>query len=146
MQRHRWAIDVIWLLTVHLCPVGPRVLDTCSLNIRAIHIREDYGTPLSQSLISSYFLGPQTSLKFCLLSCTYAMLLLYLRLCEEHAVLFRIGTRFRGVDKPSHTFGFPVVHSRIPSTLRPSRSLPTPLRILLKGWPPEIILNPVIVQ
>src|SRR3954463_9075586 len=111
-QRHRWAIDVIWLLTVHLCPVGPRVLDTCSLNIRAIHIREDYGTPLSQSLIQSYFLGPQTSLRFYLLSCTYAMLLLYLRLCEEHTVLFRIVARFRGVDKPSHTFGFPVVHSR----------------------------------
>src|SRR3954465_14003018 len=109
-QRHRWAIDVIWLLTVHLCPVGPRVLDTCSLNIRAIHIREDYGTPLSQSLIPSYFLGPQTSLRFYLRSCTYAMLLLYLRLCEEHTVLFRIVTRLRGIDKPS--FGFPVAYSR----------------------------------
>src|SRR3954467_14861839 len=73
-QRHRWAIDVIWLLTVHLCPIGPRVLDTCSLNIRAIHIRDDYGTPLSQILIHSYFLGPQTSLRFYLRSCTYAML------------------------------------------------------------------------
>ena len=58
----------------HLCPVGPRVLDTCSLNIRAIHIREALWTPLSQSLIHSYFLGPQTSLRFYLLSCTYAML------------------------------------------------------------------------
>ena len=96
----------------HLCPVGPRVLDSCSLNIRAIHIREAYGTPLSQSLIQSYFLGPQTSLRFYLLSCTYAMLLLYLRLCEEHTVLFRIVARFRGVDKPSHTFGFPVIYSR----------------------------------
>src|SRR3954469_6384206 len=112
MQRHRWTIDVIWLLTVHLCLVGPRVLDTCSLNIRAIHIREDYGTPLSQSLIHSYFLGPQTSLRFYLLSCTYAMLLLYLRLCEEHTVLFRIVTSLRGIDKLS--FGFPVVHSRPP--------------------------------
>ena len=111
MQRHRWAIDVIWFLTVHLCPVGPRVLDTCSLIYRAIHIREVYGTPLSQSLIQSYFLGPQTSLRFYLRSCTYAMLLLYLRLCEEHTVLFRSGTRFRGVDKPSHIFGFPVVYS-----------------------------------
>src|SRR3954471_8781877 len=73
----------------HLCPVGPRVLDSCSLIIRAIHIREAYGTPLSQSLIPSYFLGPQTSSRFYLLSCTYAMLLFYLRLCEEHTVLFR---------------------------------------------------------
>ena len=62
-QRHRWAIDVIWLLTVHLCPVGPRVLDTCSLIYRAIHIRGVWA-PLSQSLIQSYFLGPQTSLRF----------------------------------------------------------------------------------
>ena len=40
------------------------------------------------------------------------MLLLYLRLCKEHTVLFRIVARFRRIDKPSHTFGFPVVHSR----------------------------------
>src|SRR3954462_3844409 len=73
-QRHGWAIDVVWLLTVHLCLVGPRVLDTCSLNIRDIHIREAYGTPLSQSLIHSYFLGPQTTLRFYLRSGTYAML------------------------------------------------------------------------
>src|SRR3954468_8396960 len=86
-----------------------RVLDSCSLIIRAIHIREAYGTPLSQSLIPSYFLGPQTSLRFYLLSCTYAMLLFYLRLCEEHTVLFRAAECFRGIDNPS--FGFPVVYS-----------------------------------
>ena len=74
----------------------------------------NYGTPLSQSLIHSYFLGPQTSLRFYLRSCTYTMILLYLRLCEEHTVLFRIVARFRGVDKPSHTFGFPVAYSRPP--------------------------------
>src|SRR4051812_30604113 len=50
------------VLPAHLCPVRPRVLDSCSLIYRAIHIREVYGTPLSQSLIPSYFLGPQTSL------------------------------------------------------------------------------------
>src|SRR3954467_14435991 len=93
----------------HLCPVGPRVLDSCSLIIRAIHIREAYGTPLSQSLIPSYFLGPQTSLRFYLLSCTYAMLLFYLRLCGGHTVLFRAAECFRGIDNPS--FGFPVVYS-----------------------------------
>src|SRR3954470_23886144 len=94
----------------HLCPVRPRVLDSCSLIIRAIHIREDYGTPLSQSLIPSYFLGPQTSLRFyyypVLMPCFTALL----RLCEEHTVLFRIVAQFRGIDKPS--FGFPVVYSR----------------------------------
>ena len=44
-QMHRWEIDVIWLLTVHLCPVGLRVLDTCSLIYRAIHIRGIMGPP-----------------------------------------------------------------------------------------------------
>src|SRR3954470_9809641 len=63
-QRHRWVLDNIWFPTAHLCPVGPRVLDTCSLIYHAIHIQEDYGTPLSQSMIHSYFLGPQTSLRF----------------------------------------------------------------------------------
>ena len=82
-------IDNSWFPNTHLCPVGPRVLDTCSLIYRTIHIQEVYGTPLSQSLIQSYFLGPQTSLRFYLRSCTYAMLLLYLRLCKEHTVLFR---------------------------------------------------------
>src|SRR3954468_8388217 len=91
-QRHRWAIDVIWLLTVHLCPVGPRVLDTCSLNIHAIHIREDYGTPLSQSLIHSYFLGPQTSLRFYLRSCTYAMLYCFIYDCAR-STLYCLGKR-----------------------------------------------------
>src|SRR4051812_24298995 len=66
----------------HLCPVGPRVLDSCSVIIRAIHIREAYGTLLSQSLIRSYFLGPQTSLRIYLLSCTYAMLYCLFKLCD----------------------------------------------------------------
>ena len=74
MQRHRWTIDVIWFLTVHLCPVGPRVLDTCSLTICTIHIREALWTPLSQSLIRFYLLGTQSSLGLYLRSCTYAML------------------------------------------------------------------------
>ena len=65
----------------HLCPVRPRVLDSCSKNIRAIHIREALWTPLSQSLIHSYFLGPQTSSRFYLLSCTYAMLYCFIYDC-----------------------------------------------------------------
>ena len=75
----------------HLCPVGPRVLDSCSLNIRAIHIREAYGTPLSQSLIHSYFLGPQTSLRFYLLSCTYAMLYCFIYDCAR-STLYCLGS------------------------------------------------------
>ena len=56
MQRHRWAIDVLWLLTVHLCPVGPRVLDTYSLIFRTIHIREAVDPP-EPELDSFLFLG-----------------------------------------------------------------------------------------
>ena len=108
-----WAIDVIWFLTVHLCPVGPRVLDTCSLIYRAIHIWGVWA-PLSQSLIPSYFLGPQTSLRFyydhVLMPCFTALF----TIVRGAPVLFRIVTRFRGIDKPSHTFGFPVVYSRTP--------------------------------
>ena len=50
------------VLHAHLCPVGPRVLYSCSSTIPTIHIREALWTPLSQSLIHSYFLGPQSSL------------------------------------------------------------------------------------
>ncbi len=36
----------------HLCPVGSRVLDSCSLNIRAIHIREAYEPPWARAWFS----------------------------------------------------------------------------------------------
>ena len=45
-QRHRWVIDNIWFPTAHLCPVGPRVLDTCSEIERANHRWGDMGPPL----------------------------------------------------------------------------------------------------
>ena len=126
----------------HLCPVRPRVLDSCSKIIRAIHIREAYGTPLSQSLIHSYFLGPQLVWGFITILYLCHALLLYLRLCEEHTVLFRIGTRFRGIDTPS--FRVPSRLQPAPQTLSPSRSRPVSLRVYSKGWPPEIFSNPVI--
>src|SRR3954463_11285993 len=144
MQRHRWAIDVIWLLTVHLCPVGPRVLDTCSLNIRAIHIREDYGTPLSQSLIHSYFLGPQTSLRFYLLSCTYAMLYCFIYDCAR-STLYCLGSwHDSAVSTSPVTLSGSQSFTAVPTTLSPSRSRPASLLVYFKGWPPEIFLNPVI--
>src|SRR4051812_45024013 len=85
----------------HLCPVRPRVLDSCSLIYRAIHIREVYGTPLSQSLIPSYFLGPQTSLRFYLRSCNYAMFYRFIYDCAR-STLYCLGmvTRLRGIDSP----------------------------------------------
>src|SRR4051812_3398556 len=90
-QRHRWVIDNIWFPNTHLCPVGPRVLDTCSLNYRAIHIWGVWA-PLSQSLIPSYFLGPQTSLGFYLLSCTYAMLYCFIYDCATYSTLYCLGS------------------------------------------------------
>ena len=45
-------------------------------------------TPLSQSLIHSYFLGPQTSLRFYLRSCTYAMLYCFITIVRGAPVLF----------------------------------------------------------
>src|SRR3954468_23323910 len=78
-----------FVFPAHLCPVRPRVLDSCSLICRAIHIREVYGTPLSQSLIPSYFLGPRVVWGFITILYLCHALLLYLRLCEVlHTVLF----------------------------------------------------------
>ena len=136
-------IDNIWFPNAHLCPVGPRVLDTCSLIYRAIHIREVYGTPLSQSLIQSYFLGPQTSLRFYLRSCTYAMLYCFIYDCAR-STLYCLGivTRFRGIDTPS--FRVPSRLQPLSQTLGPSRSQLASLRVYSMGWPPEIFLNPVI--
>src|SRR3954467_13448404 len=76
----------------HLCPVGPRVLDTCSLIIRTIHIREAYGTPLSQSLIHSYFLGPQLVRGFITILYLCHVLLLYLN-CAMDSTLYCLGKR-----------------------------------------------------
>src|SRR3954469_10703462 len=100
------------VLHAHLCPVEPRVLDFCSLNIHAIHIREAYGTPLSQSLIHSYFLGPQSSLGLYYYPVLMPCLTALFTIVRGAPVLFRSVTRFRCIDKPSHTFGFPVVYSR----------------------------------
>ena len=99
--------------------------------------------PLSQSLIHSYFLGPQTSLRFYLLSCTYAMLYCFIYDCAR-STLYCLGivTLFRGIDTPS--FRVPSRLQPAPQTLSPSRSRLVSLRVYSKGWPPEIFLNPVI--
>ena len=93
----------------HLCPVGPRVLDSCSLNIRAIHIREAYEPPWARAWFILISWGHKVVWGFITILYLCHALLLYLRLCEEHIVLFRKAECFRGIDKPS--FGFPVVYS-----------------------------------
>ena len=127
----------------HLCPIGPRVLDSCSLNIRAIHIREAYEPPLSQSLIHSYFLGPQVVWGFITILYLCHALLLYLRLCEEHLYCFGCGVFSRYQQAQSH-FRVPGRLQPLSQTLSPSRSQLASLRVYSMGWPPEIFLNPVI--
>src|SRR5215216_3284159 len=99
------------VLHAHLCPVGPRVLDSCSLTIRTIHIREALWTPLSQSLIHSYFLGPQSSLELYYYPVLTPCFTALFKIVRGAPVLFWIAPCFLGIDKPSHTFGFPVVYS-----------------------------------
>ena len=126
----------------HLCPVGPRVLDSCSLIIRAIHIREAYGTPLSQSLIQSYFLGPQTSLRIYLLSCTYAMLYCFIYDCAR-STLYCLGSGHDSAVSTSPVLGsqsFTAVYPNLESVSESSNFVAGSLM----GWPPEISLNPVI--
>ena len=129
----------------HLCPVGPRVLETCSLNIRAIHIREDYGTPpLSQSLIHSYFLGPQTSLRFYLLSCTYAMLYCFIYDCAR-STLYCLGKRnVFAVSTSPATLSGSQSFTAIDANLESVSELAYFVAGSFMGWPPEIFLNPVI--
>src|SRR3954464_7597234 len=67
-------------------------------------------------------------------------LLLYLRLRVER--LYYLGTNvecFRGIDKPSHTFGFPVVYIHWHKPLGPSRSRPTSSRVAWWGGPLKFI-------
>src|SRR3954467_12391272 len=82
MQRHMWEIDVIWFLIVHLCPVGPRVLDTCSLNIRTIRMW-DHESPLPK--LESYLIpwGHKVVWGFITILYLCHALLLYLRLRVE---------------------------------------------------------------
>ena len=101
-------------------------------------------TPLSQSLIHSYFLGPQTSLRFYLRSCTYAMLYCFIYDCAR-STLYCLGKRnvFALSTSPA-TLSGSQSFTAVPTTLSPSRSRPASLRVYFKGWPPEIFLNPVI--
>ena len=99
------------VLHAHLCPVGPRVLDSCSLTIRTIHMQEALWTPPELELDSFLFLGATTCLGFyyyhVLMPCFTALF----TIVRGAPVLFRIVECFRGIDTPSPTFGFPVVYS-----------------------------------
>src|SRR3954467_11254715 len=91
MQRHRWLIDNIWFPTAHWCPVGPRVLDTCSKIERANHRWGDMGPHRLVPDFKVLYWGPQTSLRFYLLSCTYAMLYCFIYDCAR-STLYCLGS------------------------------------------------------
>ena len=113
----------------HLCPVGPRLLDSCSLTIRTIHIREALWTPLSQSIIHFYFLGTQTSLGFYLLSRTYAMLYCFIYDCAwSTCTVYDRDTVSLYRQAQSH-FRVPSRLQPLMQTLGPFRSRPTSLRV-----------------
>ena len=126
----------------HLCPVGPRVLDSCSLNIRAIHIREAYEPPWARAWFILISWGHKLVWGFIY----YPVLMpcyCFIYDCAR-STLYCLGfvTRFRGIDTPS--FRVPSHLQPAPQTSGPSRSRPVSLRVYSKGWPPEIFLNPVI--
>src|SRR3954468_3778631 len=126
----------------HLCPVEPRVLDSCSLNIRAIHIREAYGTPLSQSLIHSYFLGPQLVWGF--ITILYSFFTALFKLCEV-LHLYCLGKRsVFAVSTSPVTFSGSQSFTAIGANLESVSKSANFVAGSLMGWPPEIFLNPVI--
>ena len=143
MQRHMWAIDVIWFLTVHLCPVGPRVLDSCSLNIRAIHIREAYEPPWARAWFILISWGHKVVWGFITILYLCHALLLYLRLCVEHLYCLGPWHVFAVSTSPvtlSGSQSFTAIDANLGSVSEPANFVAGSLM----GWPPEIFLNPVI--
>src|SRR4051812_42622445 len=120
VSRGIGVIDNIWFPNAHLCPVRPRVLDTCSLFYRAIHIWGVWA-PLSQSLIPSYFLGPQSSLGLyyypVLMPCFTALFTIVRG--TAHCTVLEAGC-FRGIDSPR--LGICCRLQPSTHTLSPSRS------------------------
>ena len=102
-------------------------------------------TPLSQSLIHSYFLGPQTSLRFYLRSCTYAMLYCFIYDCAMDSTLYCLGSWpvFAISTSPVTLLGsqsFTTIDANLGSVSEPANFVAGSLM----GWPPETFLNPVI--
>ena len=142
MEKHRWAIDVIWFLTVHLCPIGPRVLDTCSLNIHTIHMW-DHESP--QPELESYLISwGHKQFGALLPSCTYTMLYCFIYDCAWSACTVQVSGVFSRCRQAQPHFRVPSRSQPLTQTLRPSRSQLDSLWVYSKGWPPEIFLNLVI--
>ena len=142
MQRHRWAIDVIWFFHAHLCPVGPRVLDTCSLIFRTIHIWEALWTPWARAWFISISRGHKLVWGFITILYLCHALLLYLKLCVEHLYYFGSRHDFAVSTSPvtlSGSQSFTAIGAKLGSVSESANFVAGSLM----GWPPEIFLNPV---
>ena len=138
MQRHRWAIDVIWFLTVHLCPVGPRVLDNMFFEYSHYpHVGP--WIPLTLVWVIFNSLEPQSSLGLyyypVLMPCFTALF----TIAHGAPVLFRnkCETFSRYREAQSHFW----VPSRLQPLAQTSGSISKPANFVagsLVGCPPEI--------
>ena len=127
----------------HLCPVGPRVLDTCSLIFRTIHIREALWTLMSQSLIPFYFLGPQSSLGLCYYPVLMPCFTVLFKIVRGAPVLFWMRSVFAVSTSPvtlSGSQSFTAIDANLESISESANFVAGSL----VGWPPEIFLNLVI--
>ena len=75
----------------HLCPVGPRVLDSCSLNIRAGHIQEAYEPPWARAWFILISWGHKVVWGFITILYLCHALLLYLNCARS--TLYCLGKR-----------------------------------------------------
>src|SRR3954465_12780029 len=100
--------------------------------------------PPSQSLIPSYFLGPQLVWGFITILYLCHALLLYLKLCEVLHLYFLGKRSVFAVSTSPVTFSdsqsFTAIGANLESVSEPASSVAGSLM----GWPPEIFLNPVI--
>ena len=127
----------------HLCPVGPRVLDSCSLNIHAIHIREAYEPPWARAWFILISWGHKVVWSFITILYLFHALLLYLRLCVEHLYCLGLRSVFAVSTSPVTLLGsqsFTTIDTNLGSVSEPANFVAGSLM----GWPPEIFLNPVI--
>ena len=136
MQRHRWVIDNIWILTAHWCPVGPRVLDTCSEIERANHRWGVWAPPSIQYLIPSTVLGATKQFGALLLFCTYAMLYCFIYDCARSTCTVQDRDPF-SLYRQAQEFRVPSRLQPAPQTLSPSRRLADFVAGVLSGVAPR---------
>jgi hypothetical protein len=97
--------------------------------------------PLARSWVIYYFLGPQTSLRLYYYHVLMPCFTVLFTIARGAPVLLWIVARFHGIDKPSHTFRFPVVYSRSRKPLGPFQFRPTSSRVAWWVGPLKYYMN-----